>query len=723
MADKANSIEFSHPRRRSLFLSLLLVLALGTIYGAQMLPLYTRLSATQPEVGEVAAQDIVAPRALTFSSEILTDRQREAAALAVPSIYTTPDTSVARRQLERLRAALAYITTVRADAFASSIQKVADLSALEDIHFDQETAESILSLSDTRWQAVQQEAIVVLEQVMRTAIREDRLEDARRNLPTLISLAFPEDQAALIAGMVSGFIAPNSFFSEALTEAAREQARQAVTPIMRSFVQGETILQRGQVVSITDQEALVQFGLVHATGRWQDFAAAAALTLLVFIYFFLYLRRNPVLTQDLRGLTVITVLFSLFLIGGRLIVPSQTVIPYIFPLSAFSLIVASLFGTEVAMVLALPLAVLYAYDVPNALDLTLYNLLGSSCGVLALGAARRVTSFFGSALAITVAEIAIILAFRLTQASSDLIAVAILAGVAMLNGIASSSLAVLMQYFLAQFLGMTTALQLMEVSRPDHPLLQFILRQAPGTYQHSLQVANLAEQAAEHVGADTLLTRVGAIYHDAGKALNPFFFIENQLPGSPNPHDNLDPVTSATSIIRHIADGLELAQRYRLPRRIHDFIAEHHGTMITHYQYVRAVEAANGDEDLVDQRQFIYPGPVPSSRETAILMLADGSEARMRAEHPKDEDELRQLIKNVVEDRLSTGQLDNTDLTLRDLDIITESFTATLRGTYHPRLEYPKLETSKAHKIDTSPTVPILSRPAPDVPTNPQADT
>lgn len=375
------------------------------------------------------------------------------------------------------------------------------------------------------------------------------------------------------------------------------------------------------------------------------------------------------------------------------------------------------------MVLALPLAVLYAYDVPNALDLTLYNLLGSSCGVLALGAARRVTSFFGSALAITVAEIAIILAFRLTQASSDLIAVAILAGVAMLNGIASSSLAVLMQYFLAQFLGMTTALQLMEVSRPDHPLLQFILRQAPGTYQHSLQVANLAEQAAEQVGADTLLTRVGAIYHDAGKALNPFFFIENQLPGSPNPHDNLDPVTSATSIIRHIADGLELAQRYRLPRRIHDFIAEHHGTMITHYQYVRAVEAANGDEDLVDQRQFIYPGPVPSSRETAILMLADGSEARMRAEHPKDEDELRQLIKNVVEDRLSTGQLDNTDLTLRDLDIITESFTATLRGTYHPRLEYPKLEKSKAHKIDTSPTVPILSRPAPDVPTNPQADT
>ena len=722
MADKANSTEFQHPQRRSLFISLLLLLTLGTIFGAQVLPIYTRLSATQPEVGEVAEQDIVAPRALTYTSEILTDRQREAAALSVPSIYTTPDTSVARRQLERLRAALAYITSVRADAFASSVQKVADLAALEDIHLDQEAAESILRLSDTRWQAVQQEAIELLEQVMRTAVREDRLEDARRNLPTLVSLAFPDDQATLIAGMVSGFIAANSFFSDALTEAAREQARQGVTPTTRSFVQGETLIQRGRVVSATDQEALVQFGLVHAKGRWQDYAAAAALTILVIVYVLLYLKRNPSLTQDLRGLTVIAVLFSIFLIGGRLITPGQSVIPYIYPVSAFSLIVASLFGTEIALVFALPLAVLYAYDMPNALDLTLYNLLSSYCGVLALGAARRVTSFFGAALAIIVAEIAIILAFRLTQASNDLIEVATLTGVAILNGIASSSLAVLMQFFLAQFLGLTTALQLMEVSRPDHPLLQFILRQAPGTYQHSLQVANLAEQAAEQVGADTLLTRVGAIYHDAGKALNPFLFIENQLPGSLNPHDNLDPVTSATYIIRHIPDGLELAQRYRLPRRIHDFIAEHHGTMITRYQYVRAVEAVGGDESLVDQGQFIYPGPTPRSRETAILMLADGSEARMRAEHPKDEDELRQLIKNVVENRLSTGQLDNTDLTLRDLGIIIESFTATLRGTYHPRLEYPKLEKGKTHKIDTSPTLPLLSRPAPDIPTNPRAE-
>jgi hypothetical protein len=280
-----------------------------------------------------------------------------------------------------------------------------------------------------------------------------------------------------------------------------------------------------------------------------------------------------------------------------------------------------------------------------------------------------------------------------------------LLGAALLNGIASASLTVILQFFLAQFLGMTTALQLMEISRPDHPLLQRLLRNAPGTYQHSLQVANLAEQAAERIGADPLLTRVGALYHDVGKVVNPMFFIENQVPGMQNPHDKLEATASAQIIIRHVPDGLELARKHRIPRRIQDFIAEHHGTMITRYQYAKAVEAANGDESEVNEAQFQYPGPRPGSRESAILMLADGSEARVRAENPKDDDELRKIVKSVVDNRVSSGQLDNTNMTLRDLDQITDSFSATLRGIYHPRIEYPKLERSAASQVDT---IPVL---------------
>lgn len=722
MTSDQAAVQVDWQRRRNIILTvLLLALFIFTLAGL-LIPFLTSQLDSEFTSGQVASREIVAPRSLTYTSEILTEEQRESAANSIPAIYSPPDTSIARQQLERLRATLAFITSIRDDEFATNEQRLADIAALEDIHLDLETTQNILNLSDSRWQAVQQEAIIVLEQVMRATIREDRLEAARESVPALVSLSMPEDQAEIISELVTGFVAPNSLYSEELTETARQNARETVVPVERSFVQGQNILLRGQIVDDTDIEALEQFGLVKPQSRWQDFVSAASLAVLTLFYFLVYLTLNPSFNQDLRSLSVIMILFMIFLIGGRFIISNQQLIPFIYPIAAFSLVVASLFGTKTALVFTLPLCVLYAYDAPNGLELILFNLLGSYSGVFALGAARRLTSFFWAAAAITFVEILVILAFRLPQPNADLIDIAALLGIALVNGIASSSLAVLLQYILAQILGMTTALQLMEISRPDHPLLQFILRNAPGTYQHSLQVANLAEQGAEIIGADTLLTRVGAIYHDSGKALNPFFFIENQLPGNPNPHDNLDPVASAQTIIRHVPDGLELTRKYRLPRRINDFILEHHGTMRTRYQYAQALEAAGGDESKIDLDQFHYPGPRPKSRETAILMLADGSEARVRAERPEDETALRQVIKSVIENRLSTGQLDETDLTLRDLDELIDSFTTTLRGIYHPRLEYPDPEKITPVKSEEVPTVPIISRKSSDVSANPPTD-
>ena len=709
-------------RRRNIGLIFLLLAVFVIILVGLMIPFITTQIDSQISSGEVASREIVAPRSLTYNSDILTETQREAASNSIAAIYSPSDTSIARKQLESLRGTLAFITSVRADSFSSIEEKLADLAALEDIDLDQETALSILELSDSRWQAVQQEAIVVLEQVMRATIRENQLEDARENVPALVSLSLPEDQAAIVSELVFGFVAPNSLYSEVLTETARQNARESVTSVERSFVQGQTLLLKGQIISETDLEALEQFDLVKSQTRWQDLLSAGALALLTLTYFLIYFSRNPSLTADLRGLTVIFILFTVFLIGGRFIVNNQSVIPYIYPIAAFSLVVASLFGTQTALVFTLPLTILFTYDTPNAFELSLYNLVGSYTGVFALGTARRITSFFWAAALIAFSEVMVIIAFRLAQPNVDYLSIAALIGIALVNGIASSSLAVLLQYILAQILGMTTALQLMEISRPDHPLLQFILRNAPGTYQHSLQVANLAEQAAENIGADTLLTRVGAIYHDAGKALNPYFFIENQLPGNTNPHDNLSPISSSHTIISHVPDGIELARKYRLPRRIQDFIGEHHGTMITRYQYAKAVDAAGGDEGLVDRNQFGYPGPRPRSRETAILMLADGSEARVRAERPPDENALRKVIKSVIEQRLSSGQLDETDLTLRDLDQLIDSFTTTLRGIYHPRLEYPDAKKEIPPRAEEVPTVPIISRKSSKIPANPPAD-
>lgn len=710
------------PGRRRLFYTFLLIVTTGLTLTAQVFPLITPLSSLSLEVGQVSPQNFQAIQDITYRSEVLTEQQREAAERAVPFIYTSPDPSVARKQLENLRNTLAYISSVRADPYDTPDQKLADLAALEYIHINTETASSILELGDSRWQTIHQETMLVLEQVMRNTIREDRLEDARRNMPALVSLSLPEEQAALVAELVEAFVAPNSLYSESLVEAARQKARQAVTPVTRSYIAGETVVQRGQVITATGLEALQELGLVKLQSNWKEMTSAVILVLLAIAFMVSYLRRNKQLIEDVRGLTLIAILFLVFLIGGRLTLPNHTVIPYVYPLAAYGLIVAVLIGTEPALISSLVLAILVAYDLPNALDLTLYYTLSSFFGVLTLGRARRLTAFIRAGATVAGCGAIVIVAYRLPQSTTDLIGIATLIGASLINGIASASLTVLLQFFLAQFLGMTTALQLMEISRPDHPLLQLILRNAPGTYQHSLQLANLSEQAAEQIGTDTLLTRVGALYHDVGKSLNPIFFIENQVPGSLNPHDDLDPLSSSQTIIRHVTDGLELARKHRLPSRILDFIREHHGTTITRYQYVKAVEAAGGDENLVDIEQFRYPGPRPRSRETAILMLADAIEARVRAERPKDKNEIRELIEDVIDNRVSRNQLDETNLTLRDLDAIANSFTTTLRGIYHPRIEYPKLEKDTAPSEETTPDAPVALQPVSELPTLPQPD-
>lgn len=382
--------------------------------------------------------------------------------------------------------------------------------------------------------------------------------------------------------------------------------------------------------------------------------------------------------------------FLIFLAGARYIIPNRTILPYIYPIPAFGLTLVALYNMELGLVLSLVLSILSAYGLTNTLDLTIFYVMSSMCGVLVLGRAHRIGNFFWSGVAIGAAGMAAIVAYRLLGSILDWVGLATLVGAAFFNGLASASLALLIQFSFSQVLGLTTALQLLEISRPDHPLLQFILRNAPGTYQHSLQVANLAEQAAEDIGADGLLTRVGALYHDSGKAVNALFFIENQVPGKLNPHNDLDPVSSAATIIRHIEDGLQLARKYRLPPRIRDFISEHHGTMITRYQYHHAVEQAGEQSDAVNPDQFRYPGPRPRSRETALIMLADSCEARARAQLPKNEQELSELIDAVFDRCQHEGQLDETRLTLKDLSTARDSFASSLRGIYHPRILYPE---------------------------------
>jgi putative nucleotidyltransferase with HDIG domain len=243
-------------------------------------------------------------------------------------------------------------------------------------------------------------------------------------------------------------------------------------------------------------------------------------------------------------------------------------------------------------------------------------------------------------------------------------------------------------FLVGSWLGNRTYGQLHELARLNQPLLQQLLRRAPGTYHHSLMVANLAEQAAERIGADGLLARVGAYYHDVGKMVRPNFFVENQLDGN-NGHDRLDPRTSAQIIISHVNDGLDLAKEYHLPHAVQAFIPEHQGTGLVKYFYHQACKQADTPA-CVDEADFRYPGPKPQTRETAIVMLADSCEAAVRAAQPPSTGEIDKIVQRITDDKLISGELDECSLTGRDLDQIRHAFVQMLHGVFHPRIQYPQ---------------------------------
>lgn len=648
----------------------------------------------QPPVvqGEVAAEDLRAPRDFQYVSDVRTEQARQDAERGVEPIYALPDAGVGRAQVELLNGVLSAISIIRSDEAAIDARKTR-LAAIAEVAFQPSSIDLLLLLSPTRWEIVQREARNVLEGVMQEPIRSDDLERIRQGLPLMVSVELTETESDLVVELVSPLLAPNSFYSPELTEAARLAARQAVEPVTQSYIRGQMIVSRGQIITPAHYEALAECGLVQPSQADREPIGAGVLVLLSggFTALYFWRRRSPVL-GDLRGLLLLAILFVVFLAGARIILPNRAVVPYLYPVPAFALLVSAIFGLESGMVFGLWISLLAVYGMPDDLWLLPYYVLTSLCGVLALGQARRVGHFFYAAIAIAGAGGAIVLAYRLPFTDLDWVGAITLIGAAAFNGTASASVALPLQYLLSQFLGLTTALQLLEISRPDSPLLKYFLQRAPGTYQHSLQVANLAEQAAESIQADGLLVRVAALFHDVGKAANPLFFVENQPPNRIDAHDNMDPLEAAAAIIRHVEDGLKLARKYRLPRRILDFVAEHHGTLAASYQYNRAVEAAGGDASKVEVEKFRYPGPSPRSRESAILMLADGVEARARAQRPQNDEQMRAIVRVVIERVQMDGQLDHAPLTQKDLRAITESFVTTLRVTYHPRLEYPSEE-------------------------------
>ncbi|MCX7771588.1 MAG: HDIG domain-containing protein, partial [Clostridia bacterium] len=261
-------------------------------------------------------------------------------------------------------------------------------------------------------------------------------------------------------------------------------------------------------------------------------------------------------------------------------------------------------------------------------------------------------------------------------------------GLAFLNGLFSIILAIGLLPFLESTFNVVTPLKLLELADPNHPLLKRLLMEAPGTYHHSLMVGNLAEVATREIGGNALLARVGAYFHDIGKLKRPNFFKENQM--AENPHDKLTPNLSTLVITSHTKDGEELALKYRLPKMIRDIIVRHHGNTLVAYFYHKASQTERNEE--LKEENFRYEGPLPDTREAAVVMLADSVEAAVRAMPERTKGKVEGLVRKIIKDKLDDGQLDRCDLTLKDLSTIADSFLQVLSGIFHERPEYPDLE-------------------------------
>lgn len=641
--------------------------------------------------GDVSSEDILAPVDKTFFSSALTDRARANRANDVPNVYDPPDPSIASQQVERAQDILAYLDTVRQDPYAAPEEKRLWIATIPDLTLSSETIDRILAMSGDDWQEVEAETEDVLLRIMEEEIQEGEEDSVRRELPNRISRRLDFAQRDVVQTLAGGLVKANAFYNAAKTEEAKQQARDSVDRISVTIREGEAIVRVGDRVTREDIEALNAFGLRQQEIRWESVAAHILFSLIVVLILeLLVLRLHPALWKRTRTSVITVVLIVLFVALGELMLPlDDDVIPYLFPLPALSMILTVYFGPPLGITAGLAVGLVGAFVTGGSLEMVTYIMAGTLMGALTLGRGDTLKAFLWSGLVVALTNGIVIILFGFLSPEQDILRAVIRALVGIVMGGLAASLALAAFFALSALLDVITPFQLMELSRPTHPLFRRLLLKAPGTYHHTLLLSNMAEEAANRVNANGMLARVGSYYHDIGKTMRPYFFTENQV-GNVNPHERLDPRTSAQIIISHVRDGLDLADKYGLPSAIRAFIPEHHGTGLVLAFYRVAVVNAGDAGDNIREEDFCYPGPKPQSKETAVVMLADSCEARVRSTGPESAEEMDRIIRDTIKGKLDSGQLDEADLTFRDLDQIREAFLNVLQGVFHPRVRYPE---------------------------------
>jgi len=676
---------------------ILAILVLVGLYG--ILSINLSPEAYRLEVGEVARQDIRVPhdmenRAQTQREQQAAAAKAEAEAKSDPNSYVINHATVVKVE-ERLASIFEIISEHRINADASipeqepqvaepsTVQK--EIAKVVEIVLPVEVVEQLLHVDAIDYDLFTQTCRTIIMEQMKQRIAADDVPQVLERVQVLFTQSdIDVNMYASAMAIAQQVIEPNLVLDQQIVEQRRQAAIRSVKPVI--IKAGEIIISDGTVVEHEHIQLLKDLGLYReGIDYWALLGLFILVVLLLTVFGVSVYKHNPDLIRSENKLAFIgSVLILVTFITKILSFINWITVMYLTPIALAGMLVAMLLDSRTGLLVVTVLAVVSGI-VFQSLPLVIFGLIGGLAAILSVSKVSQRGELMRAGFIVGGINFLVMIASGLLQKDSNLW---IHSYMGITNGLICSVITIGSLPYFESIFGFTSAIRLLELSNPNHPLLRRLLMETPGTYHHSILVGNLAEAAADAVGADGLLCRVGSTFHDVGKIKRPLFFVENQL-GIDNPHDKIAPSLSTLIITSHVKDGLELAKEYKLPRAITAFIAEHHGTDLVKYFYHKAQE--NGDH--VEESDFRYPGPKPQTKETAIVSLADAVEAAVRSLVKPHPTKIEALVRKIIQERLADGQLDESDLTFKDLNKIADAFTKVLIGIYHNRVEYPETIT------------------------------
>ncbi len=510
--------------------------------------------------------------------------------------------------------------------------------------------------------------------------------------------SFEGDELSMNVGyqIFMNFLVPNIIYDKLETDSRRQDAESNVPRARGTVLENEKIIDTYEKItkehlaklnSLAIEKAVREEGtnIIYSILRYLGKLLMSALGLSVLLIFLVYNRWR--LLRNIKKVILIAVIFLLVPLLS-FVISKFTQSPYLVPITIGAMLLTIFYDTRVGFVGTVSLSIVLAGMMGNDFNVMLVSIVTGTVAILSVAKVRSRSWFFKSILLISSAYLISITTLEILRYTNFSILLKYwLYGI--INGFLSPLLAYGLQVVFEYVFDMLTDLRLLELSDLNRPLLRRLAVKAPGTYHHCIMVGSLAEAASEHIGANALLARVGAYYHDIGKIEKPEYFIEN-IKKTKNPHEKLSPSMSCLILTNHVRRGVDIAKKYGLPREIQHFISEHHGTNVMTFFYKKALEQ-NRDSD-IDISTFRYPGPKPHTKETGIVMLADGVEAASRTLKDPSASRIKGLVTSIVNERFKEFELDDCPLTLKDLNKIIESFQNILLGTFHGRVEYPDQE-------------------------------